>query len=477
MLTGGSTIKGLTINRFTRGIELQGTSNQVVGNYIGTDAAGTAAQGNTSAGVRISGGSGNTIGGSTAADRNIISGNFYGIDVNASSSNQIVGNTIGLNAAGNAAVANTQHGILLNNSPSNTVEKNIVSGNSNYGLMIFASLSVNNIVRSNYFGTDITGSIDLGNTLDGVIIIDASNNTIGGTLTTDRNVISGNNDDGITISETGTGNVVLGNLIGLNAAGNAALPNADDGISVSAPSNIIGGAAVGAGNYISANLGDGIEILNSGLPAATGNQVMGNTIGRDLANTVRGNATFGIYLNGVANTVISAGNMIVGSGDSGIQIIGTGATGNVIKGNLIGTDGTADFGNGRDGINISNSPNNVIGGLLVADRNIISGNSDDGITLGTTATGTLIQGNYIGTNAAGTLAIPNSDDGIVITSNSNIVGGTVAGSGNLISGNGGDGVEIITVSTTPTNNQVLGNVIGLVAMVLPSGPTRLMEYA
>ena len=469
VLTGSSTVKGLTINSFTYGVELQGTNNLVVANYIGTDAAGSAAAGNSSAGVRISFGSGNIIGGSAASDRNIISGNYYGVDVRDSSNNQILGNTIGLNQAGNAAVANTRDGILIGSSPSNVIEGNVISGNANSGILISASLSVNNVVRGNLIGTDVSGTIDLGNTVDGINILNASNNTIGGTLASQRNVISGNNDDGITLGGASSGNVILGNLIGLNLVGNAAVPNSDDGISTSAGNNIFGGSQVGAGNYISGNLGDGIELISVGSPRADGNQVLGNIIGRDLANNLRGNGRNGINIDDAANNVIASGNMIVGNTLSGIQIVASTSTGNVIKGNLIGTDGTSDLGNLVDGINISNSPNNTIGGLLAGDRNVISGNSDDGITFGTTANSNLVLGNYIGTNLAGTSAIPNGDDGIVITSSSNIIGGSASGAGNLLSGNGGDGLEISVVTTTPASNQIQGNTIGLNA----SGTAKL----
>jgi hypothetical protein len=169
-----SVIRGWCINRYTRhGIGLSlGTSNCVIaGNYLGTNAAGTADLGNGYQGVALeTDAANNIIGGTTAADRNVISGNdLAGVAVAhiGATGNTITGNYIGTNAAGTAAIANTFDGVFI---------------------------------RSN-----------------------ASGNTVGGTASGSGNLISGNTRSGVALDAAG--NTVIGNVIGLNAAGTAAVGN------------------------------------------------------------------------------------------------------------------------------------------------------------------------------------------------------------------------------------------------------------
>ena len=225
--SSGSTIRGLVIDRFTgSAIRILGSSNNTVaGNFLGTNAAGTAALGNQ-VGVYITNSStNNTVGGATVADRNVISGN--------------------------------------------TVD----------GVQIFGGGTLGNVVIGNYIGVDVTGTADLGNTNQGVAVFNqATNNTIGGTAAGAGNVISGNNGNGIGISTVGaTGNVVQGNLIGTNAAGTAGIGNSLRGIliDVSAANNTVGGTAAGAGNTIAYNTLDGVAL---GSTAGTGNSIRGNAI-------------------------------------------------------------------------------------------------------------------------------------------------------------------------------------------------------
>lgn len=158
---------------------------------------------------------------------------------------------------------------------------------------------------------------------------------------------------------------------------------------------------------------------------------------------------------------ITAGNTAVrGLAIGGFKIDGISlrsCNNNVIQGNYIGIDatGTQARPNGS-GISLSNSSNNVIGGTSGATRNVISGNTVDGVVI--SGAGNVIQGNFIGTNAAGTDAIPNSADGVKIPSPSNtnnLIGGTAAGAGNLISGNAQRGISIES-----PGNTVQGNLIG-----------------
>ena len=154
-----------------------------------------------------------------------------------------------------------------------------------------------------------------------------------------------------------------------------------------------------------------------------------------------------IQLNGANAGATTNGILITGSGStirglainrfrgSGIFILGNAATGNSVVGNSIGTDpnGTADLGNAGSGVVVDNAPGNTIGGNAAGDRNIISGNDAFGVLINAAgATGNRVLGNIIGTNAAGTAALPNSLTGVQISgSSNNIVGGTTAGRSQL----------------------------------------------
>jgi titin len=142
---------------------------------------------------------------------------------------------------------------------------------------------------------------------------------------------------------------------------------------------------------------------------------------------------------------------------SGIQIRG-GTGNNVLEGNFIGTDatGTAALGN-QYGVFITLAKNNLIGGTTPAARNLISGNST-GIELnGTGATSNAVRGNYIGTDVTGNVALANGVGISVNNTLGNTIGGTAAGAGNLVSGNTGIGISIFTIAT---GNVVQGNLIG-----------------
>jgi CSLREA domain-containing protein len=170
----------------------------------------------------------------------------------------------------------------------------------------------------------------------------------------------------------------------------------------------------------------------------------------------------GLILNAGGSTI--RGLVVTGFDGSGIVVQG-GPGGNVIEGNFIGTNptGTAASLNDNDGIDILDSPSNRIGGASPAARNVISGNDNDAIFIdGATTDGTIIQGNYIGTNATGTAAIFNDNDAIFITdgADNTLVGGALPGEGNLISGNNGYAVSVSEFSLPSNGNQILGNFIG-----------------
>jgi CSLREA domain-containing protein len=356
----GSVIKGLIINRFgSYGINTDGASITVQGCFIGTNAAGTAAQANAAGGIRLNGG-GNLIGGTTAPARNVISGNTSdGIDI-VSGGSTIQGNLIGTNAAGSAAVANSGKGIFVNNANNSMIggtaagAGNVVSGNSGYGIVISGNSATNNQVQGNLIGTNASGTAKVpngspGNT--GGITVGGSNNTIGGTAAGARNVISGNNNQGIDLA--GTANLVQGNFIGPDITGSVALGNLGSGIAVGGSNHLIGGTSAAARNVISGNGAVGV-FLCSCVGPGSGIQVQGNYIGvrvdgmGALANA-RGVLIAGLSNNTIGGTAAGASNLISDNGGAGVAVASTngGSTGNAILGNSI-------FSNGGLGIDLNN---------------------------------------------------------------------------------------------------------------------------
>jgi hypothetical protein len=222
-----------------------------------------------------------------------------------------------------------------------------------------------NIIAGDFVGTDPTGALAMSvNGDDGVRVESGGNNTIGGTHPADRNLISGNGGiAGIDLFPGGGGsNLIQGNFIGTDATGTKAI-NPTDGIIIQQSNgNTIGGTAAGAGNLISGNAGDALDIRGPG------NLVQGNLIGTDVTGTlalgnrdgiaILGNAGFTVN-NTIGGTAAGAGNVIAASSLSGFQIDSFGGTvaGTLIQGNLIGTqkDGARPLGNFDDGILLGGS--------------------------------------------------------------------------------------------------------------------------
>ncbi|PWU09031.1 MAG: hypothetical protein C5B50_28185 [Verrucomicrobia bacterium] len=469
LFTTNCTVRGLVINRFAaQGMLLQGASGHTIkGNFIGTDATGAIARGNGSQGIWLNGSSSNTIGGTNTADRNVISGNGdAGVYIQNGGGNTIIGNYIGTSAGGTNGLANGNNGIALVSSQLNQIggtnvsQRNLISGNSGSGIYLNNSGATLNLIQGNYIGTDVSGSLSISNIGDGITISGASGNTIGGSITGACNVISGNGQGGISISGPGaSNNNILGNYVGTSASGLTALGNSYAGITLmSANSNSIGGSLPGSGNIISANKKDGVFISTN----STGNVIEGNYIGLDVAGAnALGNAFNGVTISSAnSNTIGGARNIISGNANHGVQIV-SGATGNSLQGNYVGTDalGSHAKGNSIKGVRIESAAN-TIGGMASTARNIISGNADDGIyVFGAPASNNIVQGNYVGLDANGTAALPNGRAGVGISGAAgNLVGGTSAGQRNIISTNVDAGIYLLGAGTT--GNQIQGNYIG-----------------
>ncbi len=228
--SGGSTVRGLVINRFGRhGIRLAGSGNSVIqGNYVGTDVSGSVDLGNLQQGLIIASPN-NTIGGTAPGEGNVISGNGWtgiSIQLGSADGNVIQGNLIGTDASGTVAIGNSIHGIdIFNGGPDNNViggttaaARNIISGNLNRGIVIGSGGSSGTTVSGNYIGSDISGTLPLPNVQGGIRIREgATGSVIGGTATGSGNLIAFNSGDGIEIKDAGTtANAIQGNRIHSN---------------------------------------------------------------------------------------------------------------------------------------------------------------------------------------------------------------------------------------------------------------------
>ena len=326
------------------------------------------------------------------------------------------------------------------------------------GIMLRSSAS--NVIQGNYIGVDATGSEARPNRT-GILLSNSSSNVIGGTSAAARNVISGNETQGIAIF--GTANLIQGNFIGTNAAGTGEIRNRDCGVDIPHPDftqNVIGGISAAARNLIS---GNSRGICSLGRETT----IQGNLIGTDITGTKKIPNGFGVTANG-QNTLIGgltpgARNIISGNGD-GVFI---GGAESKLQGNFIGTDitGTLALGNTFDGVITSNGT--LIGGTVPEARNVISGNEQNNVSLEFNGLGeqVVVQGNYIGTDVSGSraiLAFTNVSLGIRISGSGNLIGGSIAGAGNVISGNAiGIRLNTSNVGIQPEGNIIRGNLIGL----------------
>jgi len=446
------------------------------GNDIGTDESGLEAIGNSYGGIGVFAGANNVlVGGTNAGAGNLLSGNgnaglwLEGPGVN---NNVAQGNWIGVDATGAAAIPNGWAGIyVLDGSSGNLIggasagAANVISGNVSEGVFISDPGTTNNIVEGNFIGTGADGANAVGNGYTGVgIWSGAAFNVVGGTNAAQRNILSGNYGNGVSVGGAGViHNQILGNYIGLEADGATPLGNGAIGvyIEVGPQYNSVGGVQTGAGNVISANGLDGVQLWGAGTDS---NNVEANFIGTDKTGTLAlGNGGSSLSLlsgpqfNTVGGTVAAARNILSGSTNDGVY--GYQASNNIIEGNYVGTDvtGLKALSNAGEGlIFLDGSASNQIVG------NVIAASGEDGIFLGDPGTcANLIQGNKIGTGADGVTPLGNAFQGILIDNeaSNNIIGLTLSGNGigNLIADNLDEGV--IIYDTNSTGNTIRGNAI------------------
>ena len=255
-----------------------GVRNLVQNNYIGITSDGISALGNAQAGVAIFSAD------NTVDATNVISANLQGILLSGAGAigDLVQGNLIGTNAAGTADLGNAKEGVLIEGASDDSVIGNaqgsqVISGN-NVGLLILGESASGNQVLGNFIGTDVTGTLDLGNSQAGVEIENTPGNTIGGSTdtVTNRNLISSNFWGVLITGAQASGNVVRGNSIGTGISGQEVLGNELDGvlINTNAPGNTIGGSTSDLGNTITNNRRDGVRIEGAG----ASNSILSNSI-------------------------------------------------------------------------------------------------------------------------------------------------------------------------------------------------------
>jgi parallel beta-helix repeat protein len=438
------------------------SNNVVSGCWIGVDSTGTNPAPNAYQGILVTSSSGHN----TFAS-NTISGNLqYGIYIGGTNTggNVVEGNYIGTDPSGSNLLANGDSGIFIGDATTgNTIggttaaARNVISGNWQYGVYIGGTNTSGNVVEGNYVGTDASGSNSLFNAYSGIFLgAGAAGNTIGGINSGARNIFSGNEQYGIWISEPNTtSNAIEGNYIGTDVTGNNPVPNLASGIFMggSSSDNTV------SGNVISGNNNYGIFATNT-----TDNIISGNEIGPDAVGiNSPGVQMYGIgLLTGASGNIIGGGNVLSGNTSYGVYMFGPDASNNVIEGNLIGTDatGTNALPNGGWGIGIWNyANNNIIGGTTAEARNVISGSiaAGYGIAIGT-ANSNIVEGNFIGTDISGKAPVPNAFAGVVVESGSvgNLIGGTAVGAGNTI---GYNYIGVAVYDSNTTNNAIRGNSI------------------
>ncbi len=387
--SSGGRIHSLNIHSFSgvgvyRGAELTGS-------YIGTDATGTIDLGNGGTGVDGT----YKVGGTGAGEGNVISGNG-GNGLVSFGLTPVEGNLIGTSADGMSPLGNDLAGIVAMAAKGTSTQiggttaaaRNIISAN---GIGISVPSGLGGVkIEGNYIGTDITGTVDLGNTGLGVAIGNQilsvnpiGSNVVGGIIPGAGNLISGNGLDGIQVGSNFTSATIQGNLIGTDITGTVALGNGSAGIRSGSPDVQIGGTTAAARDGVSANGSGGIYANG------TGTKIEGNFIGTDITGlTAMGNGVNGVSINNgsgtnitVGGTAAGAGNVIAATAGNGVSIGGFETGGHIVQGNFIGTDttGTLNLGNAAHGLWILFSAGNRIGGTAAGEGNIIAHNGLTGV--------------------------------------------------------------------------------------------------
>jgi parallel beta-helix repeat protein len=482
----GSQLLGVAVtNANGNGVTLESGNITLNNNYIGLDLTGNAA-GNAGDGLFIASTSSNNSIGlnptlATGVVGNVISGNGgNGISFHGSSGNTLVCNRIGTDPTGTTAIANVGNGLWLTagasgnqiggiaftdpatgaaNDPTGNKgttapvfvvppQGNLISGNNANGVLIDTG-SHNNTLNGNFVGTSANGDAAIGNALDGVAVVNSDNNSLVGCQSFNLpfvyyNVLSGNGGNGLSITNSNN-TVVQGNFLGTAANNSTVLANNLDGILVAGTSaNTTIGGVIPLGNVSAGNGQNGIEVRDT-----ASNLISFNTFGGLFAfGGAAPNGNDGMLITSTGGSIDVQTNVFSGNAKNGIEIGGN-ASGVTVEPNIVGldTEGTALLANGGDGLLIDGTAhNNTVGGSVfsVIPQNTFSGNLGYGIELGAQSFNNVVIASDVGTSSTGKTAMPNQKGGIIVdgTSHADTIGGLQPGSGNLISGNIGNGVTL-----------------------------------
>ncbi len=434
------------------------SSNTVAANRIGTDASGASAIANAGNGIWLTAGSnGNEIGGTRFVDSkthkannptgdkgqerpvfvvppdgNLISGNGRnGILIDAGSmQNTLNGNFIGTRADGDGAIPNAGDGVRISGAGSNAligckfvnnpfVYYNVVSGNGRNGVEVTDSDDVT--IQGNFFGIGANNTFIVANKRDGILVNGSSSNTQVGGVIPLGNVSAGNGSNGIEVAGAASHFITFNTFGGLLAFKRAA-PNGNDGLLITAT----GGHQTARTNVFSGNANNGIEIAGHAWGVTVDPDIVGlNTDGNGLLP----NGNDGILIRGDAHDNVIGGytqsvipeNTFSGNRSYGVEIAGH-AEHNEIFNSFIGTDvlGTAALANDRGGVYVGGSARNeIIGGAgndpSQPKRNLISGNTGNGVTLAAGTSFISVIGNWIGLDRFERKVLPNSGHPIVVS--------------------------------------------------------------
>lgn len=438
--SGGSIIEGLSLVNANRALQIDVNNVTVDGCYLGLRPDGTVADFN-SFGVVITGDESTVI-------NNVISGSpGYGVGISGDN-NLVDANRIGTTSDGNGEVGNGDGVRLEEGATGNVIGKgtpgtgNLISGNTT-GVQL--SGGGDNKVLTNRIGTDANGAGEVPNTTG--IIVGSNGNVIGddiSTLPTEGNVISGNDESGIQID--GNTNRVVSNTIGLTANASSPLPNGDGTADYAGVEVRSGTGTLIVGNTIAGNDASGVRVESGARVQRIRDNIVGTN--SNFADGL-GNQLDGIQIR--ANPGSSTEdtdvieNIVVRSGANGINVQGSYHD---VSNNYVGVapDGTA-LGNAESGIEV-NRIGTALASVRVGDQpsypsagddqaaghatppgngNVIGFNADGGIAMLSEASGFVITQNYVGTDPSGA----DYGNGGILTAASGIV---IFGNGNPSTG-------------------------------------------
>ncbi len=372
-----------------------------------------------------------------------ITGGSIGFDINTDADGTIINNSIiGLDADKLLAVGNIDGIVIRDQSDSNMIWNNTITGNIENGIEI--NNSNTNVIGMNSIGTTGSNCIHI-NGQEGILLTGTSSgNVIGGELL-ERNTISCNDYNGILVGG-GLANTISYNFIGTDTSGTIDLGNGQRGI-------YVGGGADATeitSNLISGNTQSGVYIYGAGTDSTV---VRGNTIGSDLGITSSlGNGGDGVTIDIGPMYTSVLDNVLVANGESGVEIGFSSYSG--VRGNYIGiSDNPAitGLGNSGHGVNVVGDYNTIGGDE--AGRNYISSNGSSGVNV-QQGSNNIVSYNYIGTDDSGELTLGNLGNGVRLFAGAQY--NTI--DHNLISANNGCGVDI--GGDDVLENTISNNIIG-----------------